>query len=285
MTNKSKLKNWLEKRFQLVLYHSKSYDIAKKYNFSRLKFLIYNFILLILLFTFFWLVVIYTPLKRQIPGFPTKETHRLIAENAIRADSLYNQLLLKDQYLGFLRDAIFNDVPIDEDFVVPVNGLTEERIRRLNDPRIIRSKVSNDLTSSDINNFFEVSDMQPQHVPHLFVPLKGVVTSEFNPLINHYGTDIVATDDELIKSVLAGTVIISNFTVETGYTIVVQHPNNILSVYRHAKKTLVKVGDYVRTGQAIAVYGDTGELSYGKHLHFELWKDGIPLNPENYIEF
>lgn len=278
--NKSKFRKWLGKRFKLIVYHGSNYDILRKYNFSRFKFILLNFAILVLLFVIFGLLVVFTPLKRHIPGFPDKQTHRLIVENAIRADSLYHELIIRDQYLGFLRDAIFNDIPIDEEFSLPITNLTREQIKKMNDPRVLRSDRSSNVPQTRMTGFQE-----KKPIPHLFPPIKGVVTSGFNPLINHYGTDIVATDEEIIKSVLSGTVIVSNFTVETGYTIVIQHPDNILSVYRHAKATLVDVGDYVRAGDAIAVYGDTGELSYGKHLHFELWKNGMPMNPEIYIDF
>jgi murein DD-endopeptidase MepM/ murein hydrolase activator NlpD len=118
-----------------------------------------------------------------------------------------------------------------------------------------------------------------------FSPLKGVITNDFNNLNRHYGVDIVAGMNETIKAVLDGTVIFSNWTLETGYVIAIQHPQNIVSIYKHNSALLKKVGESVRAGDPIAIIGETGELSTGPHLHFELWNEGNPVNPRDYITF
>jgi murein DD-endopeptidase MepM/ murein hydrolase activator NlpD len=118
-----------------------------------------------------------------------------------------------------------------------------------------------------------------------FVPLKGVITNEFNISQGHFGVDIVSRQNEAIKAVLDGTVILSNWTIETGFTIAIQHQENIISVYKHNSALLKKVGEFVKAGDPIAIVGQTGELTSGPHLHFELWYDGNPVNPKEYITF
>ena len=118
-----------------------------------------------------------------------------------------------------------------------------------------------------------------------FVPLKGVITNEFNPSQGHYGVDVVSKQNEAIKAVLDGTIILSNWTIETGYTIAIQHQENIISVYKHNSVLLKKVGEFVKAGDPVAIIGQTGELTSGPHLHFELWYDGNPVNPKEYIIF
>jgi murein DD-endopeptidase MepM/ murein hydrolase activator NlpD len=118
-----------------------------------------------------------------------------------------------------------------------------------------------------------------------FTPLKGIITSEFNPAQGHYGIDIVSKQNEAVKSVLDGTVIFSNWTLETGYVMSVQHSQNIVSIYKHNSVLLKKTGEYVRAGEPIAIVGETGEQITGPHLHFELWNDGRPVNPKDYITF
>ena len=118
-----------------------------------------------------------------------------------------------------------------------------------------------------------------------FTPLKGSVTNIFDPVSRHYGVDIVAAKNEAIKSTLDGTVIISNWTSETGYVIGIQHSNNIVSFYKHNSALLKKAGAYVKAGEPIAIIGNTGELTSGPHLHFELWYNGTPVNPKDYIAF
>lgn len=118
-----------------------------------------------------------------------------------------------------------------------------------------------------------------------FSPIKGIVTEKFQPLSSHYGVDIASKKDEAIKSCLDGTVIMSSWTSETGYVIAIQHNNNLISLYKHNSILLKKIGGFVRAGEAIAIVGNTGEISSGPHLHFELWYNGSAVNPEEYINF
>jgi murein DD-endopeptidase MepM/ murein hydrolase activator NlpD len=120
---------------------------------------------------------------------------------------------------------------------------------------------------------------------NFFPPVKGYITSEFNPREDHYGIDVVAPEDEPIKNVLDGNVVLATWTLETGYVIGIQHKNNLFSFYKHNSVLLKKVGNFVKAGDAVAVIGSSGELTTGPHLHFELWHEGIPVNPEDYIVF
>jgi murein DD-endopeptidase MepM/ murein hydrolase activator NlpD len=115
--------------------------------------------------------------------------------------------------------------------------------------------------------------------------LKGIITNNYDPSGKHYGVDIVAAKNAAIKSTLDGTVIFAEWTLQTGYTIAVQHQDNLISVYKHNSVLLKKEGDYVTAGAVIAIIGETGELTTGPHLHFELWYDGSPVNPRDYMVF
>jgi len=277
MTKKKKtLRKWLQKKFQMVIYHGNSYNVIRKFHFNRLGFILISFVIVFVLFAILSALVVYTPIKQLIPGYPDRETRRLIYENAIRTDSLLNEIEIRDRYLEAITDMVFNDVPIDQDYVVPVQNLTPEQIKEFNNPSIPRKKVEDNTNYSISKN-----DIMPE----LFPPLKGLVTSSYNPQKNHFGTDIASSGETIISAVLSGTVISSDYTVESGYTIIIQHTSDIISVYKHNKSSFVKSGDTVETGQAIAVYGNTGENTNGPHLHFELWRKGVPLNPEDYIEF
>jgi murein DD-endopeptidase MepM/ murein hydrolase activator NlpD len=118
-----------------------------------------------------------------------------------------------------------------------------------------------------------------------FTPLKGIVINGFDAAKQHYGVDVAGKKDDIIKSVLDGTVIFSNWTLETGYIIGIQHQHNLISVYKHNSALLKKLGDYVKAGDPIAFIGNSGELSSGPHMHFELWYNGNPVNPKDYIPF
>lgn len=118
-----------------------------------------------------------------------------------------------------------------------------------------------------------------------FTPVKGIITTPFNPRIKHYGVDIVAKEDEPIKCMADGTVIFSSWTVETGWVIAVQHSKNLVSIYKHNASLLKKTGSFVKAGEVIAIIGNSGELSTGPHLHFEIWYEGNAVNPESFITF
>ena len=118
-----------------------------------------------------------------------------------------------------------------------------------------------------------------------FTPLSGLISDVYNSKTKHFGVDLVAKDKSRISSVLDGTVIISHWTSETGYVIAIQHKNDYVSLYKHNSSLLKEVGDFVNAGDHIAVIGNSGELSSGPHLHFELWHKGTPANPEDYISF
>ena len=119
----------------------------------------------------------------------------------------------------------------------------------------------------------------------LFPPIKGSITARFNAEQEHFGIDIAAPKDASIKAIDEGTVIVSAYTAETGYIIQLQHDNDLISVYKHNSVLLKKQGDKVRAGEAISIIGETGEYSSGPHLHFEMWRKGVPLNPESYFSF
>lgn len=118
-----------------------------------------------------------------------------------------------------------------------------------------------------------------------FPPIQGVVTALFAPQVDHFGVDVVAKENEPVKSIANGTVVMATWTLDTGYLIGVQHSNELISIYKHNSVILKKIGDQVRGGEIISIIGNTGELTTGPHLHFELWYKGTPLNPLEFITF
>jgi murein DD-endopeptidase MepM/ murein hydrolase activator NlpD len=120
---------------------------------------------------------------------------------------------------------------------------------------------------------------------HFLPPTKGLIINRFNPEQNHFGVDLVTDINQPVLAVKEGTVIFANWTLETGYVIQIQHNNNFLSLYKHNAELLKRVGEFVNAGEAIAIVGNSGELTTGPHLHFELWQNGSPLNPESHILF
>ena len=156
-----------------------------------------------------------------------------------------------------------------------------------NEPIEADSILRNMIETEEKYNLFNTAGSTPGNIgSFIFLqPLKGTVTSRFNIKTQHFGIDVVAPKNEAIKATLDGTVIFAEWTVETGYVIQLQHADNIVSIYKHNSVLHKKVGDYVKAGEVIAIVGNSGELSSGPHLHFELWYNGMPINPEDYMMF
>lgn len=234
-------------------------------------------------------LIAFTGLREYIPGYPTGEERRMIMENLQRTDSLLDEIALRDHLINDMRLVLSERVPIDEwdkDSVVNAHKSNAMHIE------FSKSEVDSifrmDVESQDKYNVLgNQADQVDTKLEMLFldVPLKGVVTNKFGDKEGHYGVDIAAVEGARVASVLDGTVIFAEWTVETGNVIQVQHDNQLVSIYKHNSKLLKMPGMRVSAGEIIALTGNSGELSTAPHLHFELWYQGVPLNPENYISF
>ena len=194
-------------------------------------------------------LIFFTSLREFIPGYTDATLDRRVYNMERRADSIEDVFHQKDQYIENLR-------------------------------RIINNEDMSDDTIKVVTSFNLGFDM-----PLFFVPIHGMVTNHFNSNNRHFGVDVVAKRDDVIKAVADGTVIFSDWSYEGGYVIGIQHDSNIISVYKHNASIMCREGDIVKAGDAIAVLGGGGSTSTGPHLHFELWFKGIAINPEDYMSF
>ncbi|MBO7570962.1 MAG: M23 family metallopeptidase [Bacteroidales bacterium] len=274
---KHKFWAWLTRPYQFVIYRDGNFEVLKKIRMNKMVFSLVIVSMFVIFFAIISLLVVYTPLKYLVPGYPDRQTLELIYSNAERVDSLAAELDAREEYLNMIRDMIFSEVPVDADFAVPVSGLTEEQIRDFNDPTKPRQRYD----ESENVNVVNKNDI----VPNLFVPMKGLIVNGFDKGHRHFGVDIAPLGDVSVFAVLQGVVVESNFTIENGYSIILQHPRGVISVYKHCEMPTVVEGQKVRQGEQIAVYGNSGENTSGPHLHFELWQNGAPLNPTECIEF
>ncbi len=235
-------------------------------------------------------LIAFTPLREYIPGYTNVGLTKRLYKLQLKTDSIERDLAAKEKFIMNIRDVI-NGKDLTED--KPLIGDTIKRygnvkIKRSAEDSLLRLEVENQNKYNLYKNeAIESSGLKKASIGGLlfFSPLKGVLTNMFNPSQKHYGVDIVAKQNEAVKAALDGTIILSNWTLETGYVIAVQHAHNIVTIYKHNSAILKKTGDYVRAGEPIAIIGETGEISTGPHLHFELWNDGNPLDPKEYITF
>ena len=207
-----------------------------------------------------------------------------------RADSLEIIFKQKDLYINNLKNIItgtgFENDSINS-LLTKSNNTNFENINVKNSEKdsIFRIAYETETRNNLFNNSIRSSTPQEFKLVSLFAPINGIVTNHFNREEKHYGTDLVSSNNSIIKAVADGTVIYSDWTVENGYCIGIQHNGNLFSVYKHNAVLLKNDGDFVSAGDAIAMYGNSGSLSTGPHLHFELWYNGTPLDPEDYISF
>ncbi len=231
-------------------------------------------------------LVTFTPLREYVPGYPSASDRRMAIDNYIKIDSIENALYQKDIFIENLHNILTgkNTNPhfVDKDSIKKSN----ESVHPL--------KLDSSLYQSIEDDRFNVRYVEDETVLptmlstvkiHFYCPLKGEITNHYAPETGHYGIDIVSNANDPVLSVLDGTVISAGWTLEAGYVIIVQHRNNIVSQYKHNSILLKKIGDRVRAGEPIGIIGNTGEYTTGPHLHFELWQNGTPLNPTDYIIF
>jgi murein DD-endopeptidase MepM/ murein hydrolase activator NlpD len=223
------------------------------------------------------------------PRHTTMEYNQKLLSLTMEMDSLKSRLRAQDRFIGNLQTILQGDVPDGETYREPDQVNTEDLNKDFNPQKmdvgdsIIRQEFEEQdfsLTSYSSNNYSEeLKDI------FFFPPIQGIVSSPYDMSIDHYGIDIVAKTNEPVKSIADGTVILSSWTQDGGYVIAVQHRANLISVIRHNSALLKKVGNFVNAGEVISIIGNSGELTTGPHVHLEIWYNGNPVDPEEFITF
>ncbi|MBG40012.1 MAG: peptidase M23 [Flavobacteriales bacterium] len=239
---------------------------------------------ILLLFFCFYLLISKTPLKEFLPQSVDLKKSEII-ELIITVDSLEKDLRLKSQYINVVNKIISGEVV---DSVIVFRKDSSVVFENLDfspskEDSILRNRVENE-DRYNIPVSYVASNSRLEDLV-FFKPAEGVITSAFDFSENHFGVDIVSASNASVKATLGGVVIFSDWSVSGGHTIIVQHPENIISVYMHNSSITKKNNELVKAGEVIGIVGNSGETSYGPHLHFELWQNGIPINPEDYIDF
>lgn len=272
-------------KYRLVVLNEDSFEEVGFVRLSRLNILAIVGSVVILLIAIIYVTIAYTPVREFIPGYPDAMMSHNIRQNAMKLDSLQQELAMRDQYFININRIVNGERP--EDFLNDTNTTSspDEIIfsRSVNDSILRQQVEAEEQFRLSIND--ETSSSKDLHDIHFFTPVEGIVTNPFNPSENHYGIDLVAGPDEVVKAALDGTVTMATWTLETGYVIQIQHEHNMMSVYKHNAELLKTVGLKVKAGDVIAIIGNSGELTTGPHLHFELWHNGVALNPTDYIVF
>ena len=276
-------------QYRLVILNEETLEERISFKLSRLNVFVAIGLLSIILVFITTYIIAFTPLKEYIPGYTDVTLQRRIYELQLRSDSVSFAMRAQEKYLEDLRRVLGGDLP-NERKMVPADSAQTLNYQNIKDKRSPEDSVlRTEYDNANKYNLFKSDKSSGKGASMrnitFFAPIKGMVTSEFDPLRKHFGIDIVAARNEVIKSVQDGTVIFAGWTVETGNVIAIQHPGNIISIYKHNSVLLKKEGNIVHAGETVAIIGESGELSTGPHLHLEIWINGIPVNPKDYIVF
>lgn len=270
-------------KYRLVVLNDDTFEERFSIKLNRLNVFVFSGIFALTLISATILLIAFTPLREYIPGYSSTALKQKATNLTYKTDSLQQVVALNEQYIASIRKVLTGDVKsvdFNRDSIIEAAQLDINQVD-LN-PSKADSLLRQEVAQEDKYNIFE-GDNQKNLV--LFPPVNGTITQQYDPELKHYAVDVVAAKDSPVKAVADGTVIFAEWTTETGHVIILKHANNLVSVYKHNASLNKEQGDLVKTGEVIAITGSTGDLSTGPHLHFELWSDGYPLNPAQFIDF
>lgn len=280
---KKRIKKKLLDKYRLVILNEDTFEERLTIKLTRLNVFVILSIATIFLIAATTLLIAYTPLREYIPGYSSTALKKQAVELSFKTDSLQQVLFFNEQYYSSIKKVLQGDVSaldFNRDSIIEAAKLdpSEVDLNPTKEDSLLREKVDKE----DKYNLFE-KDNTRNFV--LFPPVQGTISEAYNSKNKHYAVDIIVAENTPIKAAADGTVIFAEWTTETGFVVILEHANNLLSVYKHNASVIKNQGDLVQAGEVIATAGNTGELTTGPHLHFELWSDGYPINPTNFIDF
>ena len=281
----------LNRRYDFLMRHdeSKKEILGFKLNLLNLVLVIIGIALLLIIITTF--IIAFTPLREYIPGYTDTNLNREVYLLSLRADSLEKEMQKKDVYFDNLKK-IVEGYDFAADSALASLSIYEPLPKGVTDTITLKKSVQDSILRAEYEaqnqyNLFGEDYLPPAKpsslVKNFFVPLNGTILNAFNAEKGHLGVDISSDRDQVINATLEGTVVFSTWSINNGYCIGIQHSDGYFSVYKHNATLLKKEGDYVKAGEAIAILGKSGESEEYEHLHFELWHNGIAVNPADYM--
>ena len=287
MAKKDKKKKLLKKKllhkYRLVVLNEDTFEERYAIKLNRLNVFVLVALSSILLVGFTAILIAYTPLREYIPGYSSTSLKKKATELTYKADSLQQQLLYNDRYYASIKKVLTGDVSsleFNRDSIIEAAKAKDIKAVFPNkEDSLLRVKADKE----DKYNLFDSETNSSNFV--LFPPVNGTISEGYNLEEKHFAVDVVIPETTPVKSTADGIVIFAEWTMSTGYVIIVEHSNELISIYKHNGSITKAQGDLVKVGEVIALSGNTGELSTGPHLHFELWSKGYPIDPTNFIDF
>ena len=285
--NKKENKGFFKKLFNDYKVVASSEDtFEEKFAFKASKINVFVLMLVysVILISFTISIVFFTQLRELVPGYSSSDLLNRAIYLTQKTDSLERQIELNNKFYKSIEDVLSGntDVFIERDNITIDSSLNEKNFISIS-PNSEDSILRNYVDSQDKFNLTKNELVIENKM--FFSPIKGEITQAFNFEENHFAIDIAADIGTPVKSILDGKILFSEWSVDTGHVIIVDHGDNIVSVYKHNSKSLKEQNDFVQAGEVIAYSGNQGSLSSGPHLHFELWKNGTPIDPEPLLNF
>lgn len=275
--------NNIKFKYKLTIINENTLEEVVGLRVSKLNGLSVLLSVLTVLFVIAATIITFTPLRNYLPGYMNSEIRAQVVENALRVDSLQQLVDRQNLYIMNIQDIFSGKVRIDS--VQSMDTLTAMRKDTLMERTKREEEFRRKYEETEKYNLTAITSQPDVNGLIFYRPTRGMISDRFDAEKKHYGTDIAANPNESVLATLDGTVVLSTYTAETGYLIEVQHNQDFISVYKHCGSLLKREGDKVQAGEAIALVGNSGTLTTGPHLHFELWHKGRAVNPEKYIVF
>ena len=281
-SKKNNVKKRESKNYRLVIQEEKTYKEKFKLKLSRTNVFLTGTFFSLIIVSITTSIIFFTPVREYIPGYDTTKMRTQAINNLERLDSLINQFSINENYLEAVFQTIngedYKNIYTNESQRISVDLSELDMSLRVEDS-ILRKVVEREDRFNVIESETQALNLE------MSPPVRGIIIESFDVSIKHYGIDIVLKEQTPVKAVADGIVLLSEWTIDSGHTVIVYHKDQLTSVYKHNYLSKVKTGDYVKQGQVVALSGNTGELTSGPHLHFELWDSNGPINPEDFIIF
>lgn len=272
----------LKNKYRLIVYNDTTLEQVWYMRISRLNVLSIFAPLLFILVILIVVLIAFTPLREFIPGYPDDNTRREIVHNALKVDSLEKVIITWDRYFDNVNNILTgkDPAPIEETLPDTLLGRQSRASVLVGRDSLFRAQIEREEQFN-----LSIQDTKKDILDNMlfYQPVKGEVTDPFSPSDNHFGIHIATEPGTAVTSTLDGTVLATYWTLDEGYTIMIQHTDNLISVYKQVARSLTKTGDRVASGEAIAFMGTSTDTSGKIELHFELWHNGSPINPAIYI--
>jgi len=285
--NKKQNKSFLKRIFndyKVVISSEDTFEEKFSFKANKINVFIIMLVYSIILISFTISIVFFTQLREMVPGYSSTDLLNRAIYLTKKTDSLEQQIALNNKFYKSIEDVLsgnIDELVLRDELSVDSSLISSDfvTISPNSQDSILRKYVENEDKFNLTNNELVIENKM------FFSPIKGEITQSFNFNENHFAVDIAADIGTPVKSVLEGKIIFSEWSLETGYVVVIDHGENIISVYKHNSKILKEQNDFVQAGEVIAYSGNQGNLSTGPHLHFELWKNGTPIDPEPLLNF